>query len=365
MARVELILGEISYLVPLRALVSTCDRFAEDPRLLAVPYRVKSPVAPELFGGFLRAVEGKDLELTRENVAALGELCEEFAFRALSGQISAIRDQRSPAEIEAFLELQERVYRQERRLAVLESAFSRLTARVETVLPSLLAASEAMRTDLNGVREWVQRNVEGVETVLPSLVESVRSMRNELTVMGKSSQTTVGRLEKQLQSFRSTFGNSRKELSDLRMAVDNLPIRQLSEDIRSVQATAGASQEELGQLRSKVARMPIAQLCGDIASLQKEVQSIRACWNPEEVDQIQLFARLPNGTHKVITARLNEQILDLKKTIAAKADIPVEFQWLGWQSRHLNDSETIAECLLQPDSTIEVHVKWTPPPEHD
>jgi hypothetical protein len=89
-AKMTLILGETAFSVANLLLSQTCDLFENDPP--TSPYRVQSCVSPHFFESFLEAVNGKDIQITNENVSDLLQLCNEFGFRSLSSKLSAFGD---------------------------------------------------------------------------------------------------------------------------------------------------------------------------------------------------------------------------------------------------------------------------------
>jgi hypothetical protein len=76
MHEATLLFGGAPYLIPNRPLVNVCDRFAEDSRLLAVPYAVASRVSRNAFELFVKAIRGDAIPVTRENSGDLSLLCE-------------------------------------------------------------------------------------------------------------------------------------------------------------------------------------------------------------------------------------------------------------------------------------------------
>jgi hypothetical protein len=77
-----------TFTVTAQCLVSQCGLCNDDASLLAAPSAVRSPVPLPLFRDFVAALEGKPLEINRENVAGLSLLCAEFGFRSLAAGLA-------------------------------------------------------------------------------------------------------------------------------------------------------------------------------------------------------------------------------------------------------------------------------------
>jgi hypothetical protein len=67
-----------------------CDVLARRPR--ALQWVVRSKASSEIFHAFLSAIEGKPVEVTKENVDGLSELCSEFQCWSLSARIAAFKE---------------------------------------------------------------------------------------------------------------------------------------------------------------------------------------------------------------------------------------------------------------------------------
>jgi hypothetical protein len=133
MANVTLLLGNASRAVAGLPLFSNCMLFRNNVALAASPYRVNSSVELEVFQLFLEAVEGKEIQIAKQNVADLLQLCAEFGFEGLSRKISAFLGfpDCASADFEArarLLDLEERDLQQDRRIASLEAEVGRLAA---------------------------------------------------------------------------------------------------------------------------------------------------------------------------------------------------------------------------------------------
>jgi hypothetical protein len=101
MANVTLLLGNARRAVAGVHLVTNCTLFRNNLALAASPYRVNSSVALKVFRLFLEAVECKEIQITKQNVADLSQLCTEFGFESLSRKISAFLDSPDCASADA------------------------------------------------------------------------------------------------------------------------------------------------------------------------------------------------------------------------------------------------------------------------
>jgi hypothetical protein len=77
-----LVVGEATFPVASQPLRQACDLFASG--CAPSHYNVHSQAALSLFSLFLKAVSGKDIQITNENVSDLSQLCDEFGFWSLS-----------------------------------------------------------------------------------------------------------------------------------------------------------------------------------------------------------------------------------------------------------------------------------------
>jgi uncharacterized coiled-coil protein SlyX len=157
MAKATLVLGDASLTVASVSLVTNCSLFGNNLTLAASPYNVKSSVALEVFQLFLESVEGKDIQITKQNASDLSRLCTEFGFESLSRKLSAFLDSpdcgSADAEAKSRIRyLEERDLQQDRRIASLEAIvsqmqtdFARQTAEVQAALRQLRPSSAPAR----------------------------------------------------------------------------------------------------------------------------------------------------------------------------------------------------------------------------
>jgi hypothetical protein len=88
MSVVTLVHPDETFTVTAQHLILQCGLFNDDPSLLTAPYTIRSSVPLPLFQDFVAALEGKPLEINRENVAGLSLLCAEFGFRSLAAELA-------------------------------------------------------------------------------------------------------------------------------------------------------------------------------------------------------------------------------------------------------------------------------------
>jgi hypothetical protein len=149
MALVELSLGDKSFSVYGQSLRHACDKFTNS--LPTCAYVVQSAVGADLFSSFIDAVNGKDIEVTKDNVTSLGELSREFGFWRLSAKLSDFRI--SELEITVI----ENNESQEKRITALEGEVARLkSAFADAVAEAVLAERRRQLSDeVTALKSWV------------------------------------------------------------------------------------------------------------------------------------------------------------------------------------------------------------------
>jgi hypothetical protein len=85
----QLLHGNTVFSVSTESLRAKCGLFRNDAALAGSRYKVKSPVSPAILKLLIAAIEGADITITNRNMAGLVQLCTEFQFSALDGQISS------------------------------------------------------------------------------------------------------------------------------------------------------------------------------------------------------------------------------------------------------------------------------------
>jgi hypothetical protein len=274
--------------------------------------------------------------------------------------------------VHALSVLEERVVRQERGLAALESVFLRFCSQMETELSALRGWSEAGRAEAH----CVAATFSNLRSDLSVVQAAATEVRNELARMDGD----IEGLKADVRSVSAVANSSQAGLAEVRLTVRNLPIRRLETDIsrlsaevRSVRAVADSSQTRLDTLEAVVQNLPIRHFERDISSLRAEVLSGRplasasaeplsppASDPPRVVSTIQLFVELPSGKHRVLAAPPTETIESIKAEIAALEGIPVACQWLSFYGHRLNDARSLASYSISGNSVITVHIRAIP-----
>jgi hypothetical protein len=90
-AHTALVLGGVAHQVRAVQLISQCELFRSNLALLASPYAVETPAAPEAFAQFLDALGGAAVQITEANFVALTRLSREFGFRGLDSELAAFQ----------------------------------------------------------------------------------------------------------------------------------------------------------------------------------------------------------------------------------------------------------------------------------
>jgi hypothetical protein len=89
MAVIELVLDGETFSTHSLALRQSCEKFADGPP--SIPYQVSSSIPQHIFRLFLEAVNGREVEITGDNVNGLSQLAREFGFLRLLTKLSDFR----------------------------------------------------------------------------------------------------------------------------------------------------------------------------------------------------------------------------------------------------------------------------------
>jgi hypothetical protein len=87
MAKVTMVLGEVTFPVASERLTLVCDESAVGGSLSRS--RVQSRITLDRLRSFLEAVKGNAIQIMNGNVSGLLEPCAKFGFRSLSSKLSA------------------------------------------------------------------------------------------------------------------------------------------------------------------------------------------------------------------------------------------------------------------------------------
>jgi hypothetical protein len=91
MSLVTVIHPEEKRQVSVHQVITKCDLFENNARLLDAPYAVRSSVSVDIFQQFVSALERNEVEITDTNIDGLFQLCKEFNFRDLRTKLSEFR----------------------------------------------------------------------------------------------------------------------------------------------------------------------------------------------------------------------------------------------------------------------------------
>jgi hypothetical protein len=203
MANATLVLGDASLTLAGVPLFTNCKLFGNNLTLAASPYLVNSSVGLEVFQLFLEAVEGKEIQITKQNVADLSQLCTEFGFESLSKKISAFLDlpdyaNADPEASTRISGLEERVLQQDCRIASLEAELGRL--------PALAAIVSQMQTDFARFTAEVQTALAQLRTAPAAAraeVEQLKAYSDELTAKQTEQEHQLAALKAWTGAFDS------------------------------------------------------------------------------------------------------------------------------------------------------------------
>jgi hypothetical protein len=154
MAVVDLVHPDVTHRIPVDLLVTKCRRFVANQELTREPYRVQSAVGADVFQAFVAALKGNAVDITEGNYAELSQLCEEFGFDGLTGQLSMFQPSAALKNAKArrrISTLEERWQRSERQIAELQSKLSRQTETQERAMAALKAEVAQLKEAVGGM----------------------------------------------------------------------------------------------------------------------------------------------------------------------------------------------------------------------
>jgi hypothetical protein len=88
MISVILLHPEETFRVPAFQAITKCNLFQRNPSLIAVRYRLQSPVTLFIFRAFVCELEGHTVNIRDTNLTELQLLCEEFGFDEFAAKLS-------------------------------------------------------------------------------------------------------------------------------------------------------------------------------------------------------------------------------------------------------------------------------------
>jgi hypothetical protein len=153
MASLTLVHNEVSFAVPVKAIMSNCNLFDLRPDLYGKPsYEVTSRVNPELFREFVSFLQSQaPIEVSAVNLSGLVELAAEFGVDTLARQCRAFESSSSREERSYSFESEILC-----RVCALEDRVSRQEHEIQQIIRQFChfsASQTIMRTELSHFRE--------------------------------------------------------------------------------------------------------------------------------------------------------------------------------------------------------------------
>jgi hypothetical protein len=253
---VTLVHPEGTFEVPAKLFVNKCERFADDARLAALPYHLKSRVSLSDLREFVSALEGTAVKVTNNNFKGLLQLCAEFHFRDLYVQLSEFQASAGFREHAAVLSaIKERV------LSIEEEMHHR-KREIASLPRELLRLQEWFEQRIRAEAELASRRANEVEMHVCEVRREVEVIRNglrEVRVLAERAQMKAA----------STEARFTTELSALRTAIVG-EIRSQGEAFRNalngVRVFAEQAQKSAASTEGQFWRL--ARLEADILALQ-------------------------------------------------------------------------------------------------
>jgi predicted nucleic acid-binding Zn-ribbon protein len=299
--------------------VTHCDRFADDSRLLASPYRVASPVSVEAFLLFLEAINGTEIQATHQNISELSQLCEEFGFTRLSTKLATFRA--ATCGVSFYEEVMNRLSEVEER--VLNHSIS--IAELSRAQSNLLRAVSDVQAKLSEFQSFGRR--------LDALEAAQSRAEIRVSEHWGSSQSQIG-------AVRSFATDCRKELNQLQSTVRSLPIVQLENAVSNLGKDIQTIREKC-DAREDQRLVAAKELWSAIDSLSLVSSHLKQSL------PVQLFVRV-NGTKSIsLTAESSDTIEDIKRKIYEKTSVPENRQRLYFQSRPLRSIPSVNGSTIE------------------
>jgi hypothetical protein len=161
----EIVFEGQTFQIARRSLVSACELFVENMKLLKKPYVVRSRSSEAHFRLFLAAIEGATPEIRMENAIDLESLSREFQFVGLGRQVDEFVSQHPHVEVvrlkSAIVDLQRQLVGHDREVGLLAEANDRARAEQDSQLEGLRGAIDEVtkqrETSARGSRGWRRR----------------------------------------------------------------------------------------------------------------------------------------------------------------------------------------------------------------
>jgi hypothetical protein len=274
MAIVSLVHPDVTHRITVDLLVTKCRRFIANQELTRELYRVQAAVAADVFRAFVAALEGNAVDITEGNYADLSQLCEEFGFDGLTGQLSlfqpsvALKDAEARRRISA---LEERWQQSDRQIAELQPELCRQTETQERAMAALEAEVAQLKAAAGGM---------AAQAALPARVD-----RAEVEIARVATEADIARVTAEVALLKEVAGGTaarvdRSEADIARVAAEAPAVGQMRADMARIVPKATALVVAVGPLWPQIARLDaeIGQRRADMARLPTEIAVVRETW---------------------------------------------------------------------------------------
>jgi hypothetical protein len=256
-------------------LTRKCTLFLDDPALAASPYSVRAPVSVADFCLFVSALEGKDVDVTNDNVRGLSLLCDEFGFQSLSERLSSFRQSADFNEVVVVedSEARLRLSALEERLLQRDDEFEALRQEQKSTAASLTAAVESWRQSVANGQSCLEKAMKGVTADVGALSRAVSTQQEQTQKKFQTQERSLNAADVRLSQVRDDLerlgGDLRKSLSVLQRDDEFAALRsELARQSRAQESTAAS-------LTAAVAlKRDVEQLAAVVRALQSWRQSV-------------------------------------------------------------------------------------------
>jgi predicted RNase H-like nuclease (RuvC/YqgF family) len=302
---VALVHPDTTLQVPGKLLVSKCDLFLDDPGLAAFPYHLKSHVSLSDFREFVSGLEGTTVKVTNSNVNGLWQLCQEFRFQELAGQVSHIRESGDFGAITALLSaLQERMQQRDEEIGALQTELSQQLRVQESLEQRIRTEAESANRRANEVDKHVAEVRSDVEPLRTALMK-VTAFAEGTQKKSESTAAHLGRvmqLEAAVSTLRTaTVDGIRSEVEPLRTAL--MKVTALAEGTQKKAESTAAHLGRVVQLETEVSTLRTAIVDG----IRSEVEPLRT-----PLTEVRELAE-PSGWNPAIVRDFPKLFEDFKK----------------------------------------------------